>query len=157
TVLHAKQFFGKLGIMLAILGNLLKPRIAQVLTPLANPLPEVIVDAIRNVKVLVVGPVVVAFCKTNLVLSKRFAVRAAGILLVRRTVADVTVDDDQSGPVNGVLKGSKGAREHFQVIGVADSSYVPPVADEAGRHIFREGQSSISFDGDVIVVIDPAE
>ena len=35
--------------------------------------------------------------------------------------------------------------------------YIPTVADESGGHIFRKSQSRIAFDGDVIVVVNPAE
>ena len=96
AVLHAKQFFGKLGILLAILSDSLKPGIAQILSSLTNPLAEVIVDAVRHVEFLVFGPAVVPFGQTNLIVSQRLAVRATGILLVRRAVADVAVDDDQA-------------------------------------------------------------
>ena len=107
AVLHAKQFFGKFGILLAILGDALEPGIAQILAALADPLPEVIVDAVRHVEFLVFGPAVVPFGETNLLFTQRLAVRAAGILLVRRAVADVAVHDDQRGPIVGVLKGSE--------------------------------------------------
>ena len=157
AVLHAKQLVGKVGIMLAILSDSLKPGVAQILASLTDPLTEVIVDPIRHVEFLVFGPAVVPFGETNLILAQRLAVGAAGILLVRRAIADVAVDDDQRRPVVGALKGSERAGKHLEIVRIAHPGHVPPVADEAGGHIFRESQSRIAFDGDVIVVVNPAE
>src|SRR5208283_4932891 len=91
AVLHAKQFFGKLGILLAVFGNLGKPGVAQILAALTNSLAEMIVDAIRHVEFLIFGPAVVPFGQTNLLFSQRLAVRAPRILLVWRAVTDMAV------------------------------------------------------------------
>ena len=47
--------------------------------------------------------------------------------------------------------------EHLQIVGVADARDVPAVADEARGHVFAEGQRGVAFDGDVVVVVDPAQ
>src|SRR5579872_4883704 len=131
-MLHAKQLFGNLGILLAILGDSGKPGIAQILAALANPLAEVIVDAIGHVELPVFRPAIIPFRETNLVFPERLPVGAAGVLLVGRAVTDVAVDDDQRRAVIGVLESSEGTREHFQVICITYPSHIPPVADEAG-------------------------
>ena len=56
-----------------------------------------------------------------------------------------------------VLKGSEGPGQHLEIVGVADTGYVPPVADETGGHVFGESQSGVAFDGDAVVVVNPAE
>ena len=49
------------------------------------------------------------------------------------------------------------ALEHLQVVGVADARDVPAVADEARGHVLAERQRRVALDGDVVVVVDPAE
>ncbi len=134
-------------------------RESNVLAPQANRglLLQAVVDAVWHVEFLAFGPAVVPLGKTNLLFTQRLTVRTAGILLVRRAVADMAVDDDQRRPIFGALKCSERASKHLEIVRIAHSSYVPPVADEARGHIFRKGQSSIAFDGDVVVVVNPAE
>ena len=45
----------------------------------------------------------------------------------------------------------------LDVVGVADPQHVPAVADEARGHVLGEGDARVAFDGDVVVVVDPAE
>ena len=49
------------------------------------------------------------------------------------------------------------ASSSAEVIGVADVCDVPAVAHEARCHVFAEREAGVAFDGDVIVVVDPAE
>ena len=55
------------------------------------------------------------------------------------------------------MEGAKSASEHFLIVGVADARDVPAVADEARGDILAECQRGVAFDGDVVVVVDPAE
>jgi hypothetical protein len=43
------------------------------------------------------------------------------------------------------------------VVGVADAQDVPAVAQEPGRDVLGEGDARVAFDGDVVVVVNPAE
>ena len=45
----------------------------------------------------------------------------------------------------------------IDVVGVADPQDVPAVTEEPGRDVLREGDARVPFDGDVVVVVDPAE
>jgi hypothetical protein len=49
---------------------------------------------IRDKKLRIYRPAVVALRQPDFFLAQRFAVRRAGVLLIRRTVGDVAVDDD---------------------------------------------------------------
>jgi hypothetical protein len=69
----------------------------------------------------------------------------------------VAVDDDQGGAVVGLVEDAEGAFEHFEVVGVADTGDVPAVGDEAGGDVVAEREGGLAFDGDAIVVVDPAE
>jgi len=45
----------------------------------------------------------------------------------------------------------------IDVVGIADSQDIPSVCQKPGRYILSEGDARVAFDGDVIVVVDPAE
>ena len=45
----------------------------------------------------------------------------------------------------------------FEIVGVADAQHVPSVGQEARRDILGEGDARVAFDGDVVVVVDPAK
>ena len=45
----------------------------------------------------------------------------------------------------------------IDVVGVADAQDVPAVTQEPGGDVLREGDARVAFDGDVVVVVDPAE
>src|SRR3954447_18133587 len=113
--------------------------------------------ALRNLELLVFGPAVAAFGEANLLLAERLAVRRARILLVRRAIADVAVDDDQRLTVTGLAEGLEGTREHLQVVGIAHPRDVPAVADESRGDVVATRQRGVALDGDLVVVVDPTE
>ena len=65
------------------------------------------VNAIRDEEFGVFRPAVVVLGQAYFLLAQRLAMGGAGVLLVRRPVGDVAVDDDQRGPVVGALKCAK--------------------------------------------------
>jgi hypothetical protein len=79
----------------------------------------------------------------DLVLAERFTVRRARVLLVRRAVRDVTVDDDQRRAIGGVREGRERALEHLQIVGIADARDVPAVADESRGHVVAVRQRGV--------------
>ena len=62
------------------------------------PVGEVLVDAVGDEELGVLGPAVGALGLAHLLLAERLAVGGGGVLLVRRALADVAVDDDQRRP-----------------------------------------------------------
>ena len=44
-----------------------------------------------------------------------------------------------------------------QIVGIADPQHVPAIGEEARRDILGEGDAGLAFDGDVVVVVDPAQ
>ena len=60
---------------------------------------EMLAHAVGNEELRVLGPAVVALGQPDLLLAQRLAVRRAGVLLVRRAIGDVAVDDDQRRPI----------------------------------------------------------
>ena len=91
----------------------------------------------------------------HLVLAK--ARRASGCPACAGAVRDGAVDDDQRRPMLLVAECRVGARQHGEVVGVADTGDVPAQADEPGGDILGKGQRRAPFDGDRVVVVDPAQ
>src|SRR4051812_27789678 len=96
---------------------------------LAYSLPKVVVYAVRDKELRVFRPTIVTLCELNFFLTERFAVRRVRILFVGRTVGDVTINDDQGRAVGSLVEGGECAGEHLQIVGIADASDVPAVAD----------------------------
>ncbi len=80
-----------------------------------------------------------------------------GILLVRRAVADMALDDDQGRPVVGALGVGDRVGDPLAVVGVADPLDLPAIAEKAGGDILAEGERGVALDRDVVAVVDPAE
>ena len=90
-------------------------------------------------------------------LAERLAVRGSGVLAVWRAVADMTVENDQGRAAGGVPEDLQRILDTVDVVGVTDAQDVPGVALEANRDVLREGDARAAFDGDVVVVVDPAQ
>jgi hypothetical protein len=84
-------------------------------------------------------------------------VRGRGVDLVRRAITDVAVEDDQRRPVRGLGEHLQRVLDAPQVVGVADAQHVPAIGLEARGDVLGEGDAGLAFDGDVVVVVDPAE
>ena len=80
-----------------------------------------------------------------------------GVDLVRRAVADVAVENDQRRPALGLAKDRKRVLDPLEIVGIADAQHVPAVSLEARCDILGEGDAGLALDGDVVVVVDPAQ
>ena len=67
------------------------------------------------------------------------------------------IDNHQRRPVTCILESCEGAFEHIQIVGIGHPRHVPAVADEPRRDVIAVRQSRAAFDGDLVVVIDPAK
>ena len=112
---------------------------------------------IRDQELRIWRPAVMTLRQPDLLLAQRFAVRRARVLLVRRTVGDMAVHDDEGWSIARALERPERTLKHLQVVGVADARDVPAVPDEARGHVIAERQRRIALDGDVVVVVDPTE
>ena len=85
--------------VLAVLGAVglerLRPGGAELGAALADAVGEVLGDAVGDEELGVLGPAVGALGLADLLVAQGLAVGRGGVLLVRRAVADVAVDDDQ--------------------------------------------------------------
>src|ERR1700752_4208054 len=81
----------------------------------------------------------------------------SSVLFVWRAVADVAVQYNECPTALRFPEDIEGVFDAFQVIRVADAQDVSSVSEESRLHILREGEARAAFDGDVIVVVAPAE
>src|SRR5208283_2848903 len=93
----------------------------------------------------------------DLVLAKRLAMSCGGILLVRRAITNMAVEDDKSGPALSLTENVERVLDALDIVGVADAQHIPPIAEKPGGDVLGEGDARIAFDRDVVVVIEPAE
>jgi hypothetical protein len=156
-VLHAIELFGEFRVLLPIFCDSREPAVTQLFPALPDALTEMIVNALGHVELLIFWPTIVSLRESDLLLAQGFTVCPAGILLVRRTVPDMAVHDDQRRTVFAILKGSECAGKHLEIVCVANPRDIPSVSDEARGHVLGEGQGSVAFNRDVVVVIDPAQ
>src|SRR6516225_2626866 len=115
----------------------------------ADPRGEVGGHGVGDQELGVLRPAVVAFGEADLFLAQRLAMRRGGILLMRRAVADVTVQNDEGRAALGVAKNVQRMLDPVDVIGVAHAQDVPPITQEPRRDILREGDARVAIDRDV--------
>src|SRR5207244_2940587 len=133
--LHLQQLVSQLGLFLRIGREQLHPLVARLLSTRTDARGEALVHTVRHQELRVLGPAIVPFRRLDLVLAERLAVRAAGVLLVRRAVADMAVHDDHRRPLLFRTERLERPREPLTVIRVTDPRYVPAVADETRRDV----------------------
>ena len=83
--------------------------------------------------------------------------RGVGALLVRGAVADDAVDHDQGRLGRLGLEGLDRRAQGVEVVGVGDVLHGPAQAGEPGRHVLAERQARAALDGDLVVVVEPAQ
>src|SRR5262245_30705880 len=69
----------------------------------------------------------------------------------------MAVENDERGPVLRLAEDPEGVLDAIDIVGITNAQNVPPVAQEPGRYVLGEGDTCVAFDGDVVVVVDPAE
>src|SRR5262249_23606217 len=157
TSLHLVNLGRKLGIFRAIGGKQFAPTGAHLGAVGADAGGEVGTHRIGHQELGVLRPSVIALGETHLLLAQRLAVRGGGVLLVRRAVTDMAGQNGEGRGTLGPVKDVERLLDPLDVIGVADAQNIPPVAEEAGGDVLGEGDARVAFDGDVVVVVDPAE
>ena len=82
---------------------------------------KMLADTIRDEEPGILRPSVGALGLPDLVLAQRLAVNVRGVLLVWRSIADVTVEDDERRAAFGPLKGQQGKLDAIDIVGIADA------------------------------------
>ena len=99
-------------------------------------------DAVGHEELGILRPAVGALGEPDLVVAQRLAMGRGGVVLVRRAVADVAVEDDQRRPALGLAEDRERVLDALEVVGVADAQHVPAVGEEARGDILGEGDAA---------------
>src|SRR4029453_11602346 len=107
------------------------------------------VYSIRNEKLFIFGPVVAAFYQPDLFVAEWLAMCGRSVLLVRRAIADMTIQHNECGSALRLLEDGEGLFDSLVVVGVAAPQHVPPVSEEGSRYILSESKTGVPLDRDV--------
>src|SRR5262249_41159357 len=135
----------------------LRPRAPQTRAACANARREMLVDSIRNKKLFILGPPIAAFREPDLFVAEWLTVSCCSVLLMRRTIADVAVQNDERRTTLCLSEDGPRLLDPLTIVRVADPQDVPSISEEASRDIFAECQARAPLDCDVVVVVDPAQ
>src|SRR6516225_7887658 len=102
--LHQVDLGRELRIFRAISHEQIVPSAMGLSPACANSGGEVLAHGVGNEKLRVFGPTVGAFDQPDFFLAQGLAVRSRGVLLVRGSVADMAVQDNESRPPLGLVK-----------------------------------------------------
>ena len=124
---------------------------------LAHAVSELIVDAVRNQKLRVFRPAVISLHQFDFRFAQRLTMRFVRVLLVRRAVADVAVDNDERWPIVGLEEVFIRAPEHLEIVRIGDVRDVPSVARKARCYVFAERPLGRPVQRHAVVVVNPAK
>src|SRR5712671_745906 len=123
----------------------------------ANTFGEAFVHTVGNEKFLVLWPSITAFGEPDFFIAERLAMGCGIVLFVRRSVADMAVQDNECRTALRLYKCAERSLDGSVVICVADTQNIPPVRQKSGYDVLGECQVCAALDRDVIVVVDPTE
>src|SRR6185437_29061 len=103
---HARRKLWELGFVSVKQAH---PASPQFPSPLANPGVEIFAHAIGHQEFRVLWPAVIFLCQADFLFAKWLAVGGARVLLIRSSVSDMAVDNNQRGPIFRAQKGGVGA------------------------------------------------
>ena len=154
---HSISIFCDRVILGAVIFELVPPSLVQRPPARADAFLEVFAHAVRHQELRLFRPAIPALGQADFFFAQWFAVRRTRVLLVRRTICDMGIDNDQRRPILRVFERREGTLEQLQIVGVAHSRHVPAIASEACCDVIAIGQRGVAFDGDVVVIIDPTQ
>ena len=108
-------------------------------------------------EVILIGPIELLPGQDHLIIAKRSAMDSGGSCPVGAAVSDYRTTYNEAWPVGFGLGGLDGGRHPVQVVAVQSIHHMPPVGSEATRHVFKEGDVSVSLDGNLVIVINEDE
>lgn len=69
----------------------------------------------------------------------------------------MAAEDDERGSVFSFAEYPQSMIDLFDVVGIVQAQDIPMITEEPRRHILGERKLGAAFNGDVIVIIDPAK
>src|SRR6516162_9771104 len=141
----------------AILCKSWLPCLAPRRAAFAHACGKALIHAVGHEELCILRPAVKALRKPHFLLTQGIAVSSSCVLLMRRAEADHTVYDDERGSILRAAETFKSGADTFLVVRVGNAQHVPMVALEAAFHVLGKGEIGVSFDGDGVAVVDPAQ
>src|SRR5580704_10314729 len=83
--------------------------------------------------------------------------RGAGIVFMRRPIADVALDNDESRHVVRACEYLNRLSDPLAVVGITDALDIPAIGQKARGDVVTEGEIRMPFDRHAIAVVYPAE
>ena len=124
-MLHLFESLGQFRILRRIICEQLGPLCEQIAASPSNAITKMLANTIRYEEFRVFRPSIELLDQPDFFFAQRLAMRCVRVLLVRRTVPDVAVNDDQSRPIRGLVEGFKRPRQHLQIVRIRDTGDVP--------------------------------
>src|SRR5262249_27891496 len=115
---------------------------------------EALAHAVGNQEFRVLRPAVAALREADFLGAERLTVRRGRVPLAGGAGAD---GDGEGRPSLRLPKPAERLLDAIEVVGVAHAQDVPAVSEESRGDVFREGETRLAFDRDVVVVVDPAQ
>src|ERR1700675_433635 len=141
----------------AVLAEQRVPLAAQLPSALAHDVAKVFAHSVGYEELRVFRPAVDALRQFDFFFAERFAVSFLCVLPVRRAKSDVAIYDDQFGAIFYAKRMVVGVGQRNQIVGIVDVLDIPTIGREPGGYIFVVSEIGIALDGDVVVVVDPAQ
>src|SRR5215510_2118267 len=155
--LHEFNLSRAVGVLGAIGGKQFRPLAPRLSAARSYPSGKMVVDAVGHQKLCLLGPAVELLTEADLLVTERLAVGRSRVLFMRRTVTYVAVQHDERGAVLRLVKDIESVLDARDVVGITDTQDVPAVRQKSRRHVLCKGDACLTFDGDVVVVVDPAQ
>src|SRR5712692_8226952 len=116
AMLHTVEVVREFGILFPVPIKLSDPLLAQFVATFADALAEMFPYTVRDKKLSIFRPAVVAFGEADFIFAQRLAMSRARILLVRGSISDVRVNDNQSRAVVSLQEATICSREHLEIV-----------------------------------------
>ena len=156
AALDALELVGQVRVLRAVLLEHGVPYVARLAPARADAGCEVVVHAVGDEEVLVLGHAEEPLRRLAALDPERLAVRLRRVL-DRRAVTDVAVDEDQRRALVLGLERVERPRDRVEVVRVGDGRDVPAVRHEPGRDILGERDVGVPLDRHAVGVVDPAQ
>ncbi len=135
--LHQVDLVREFWMLGAVGGEQLGPIAPSLRAARAYPGGEMLAHGVRDEELGVLRPSVAALGEANLVVAQRLAMSGGSVVLVRRAVADVAVENDEGRAALGHLERVQCGLDAVDVIGVGDAKNVPVRNPEIWRRCPR--------------------
>ena len=132
AALHLVDLGGEFRVLAPVGPEEFRPPAAGLRPPGPHSGREMLLDALGDKELRILGPAIEALAEADLLFAQGLAMGCGSVLLVRGTIADVAIQDNECGAALRLSEDLKGVLDAVDVVGVADAQDVPPITQETG-------------------------